>query len=440
MFINKNYEIKPIDEANNITEAFGIEGGYKNVIFSDLYFPEELPSIIYITGESGCGKTTILKELGYNEEIINIPEEPLFMWCGDEMKSLSLMSMVGLSDATLFVSTYNELSDSQKARARIYYHLISEIEVIVVDEFLSTLDRKTAMSVAYSIQKAIRKEKKKLIAVTAHNDLEEYLQPDLCYKGKSFPSRWEIKEGRLFKGNPYIERIKFRYEDKVWYRNNNLGSLHYKGKYTGGTKEYLVMSLDGEDIGFILGTYRMSDGGRRISRFVLHPSYRSIGLGQLLIKRYLRDFPNADVISVMGKYNKVFENSGMKRVDDVIIKEPKDILKSIELLGFDKLNWYSRSYCKSFCQSEEVRKTIANYSDKLSYLVCPGGVYLPKEEVAKIIVNNKDLCGRVLWNVRPKTMAKYVNKFDISEIKEVEKTEEKDLQMDIFYYFDDLGI
>lgn len=410
MKIEKSFKIIPPSGSHFITEAFGIEAGYENKILCDIDMPEVLPSIVYITGESGCGKSTLLKEMNLMTKQVEIPSEPLFKWVEDEDKALSLLTLVGLGDATMFISTYNILSDSQKARARIYLDLLSDKDIIVIDEFLSTLDRATAKSVSFCLQKAIRSQNKTLIAVTAHSDLEEYLQPDFMLVGKGFPSRWISKDKREFFNNPFTERVTFRYDAKEWYRKCRLGELHYKGKYTGGTKEYLVMSLNGEDIGFIVSTYRMQDGGRRISRFVVHPSYRGVGLGTLLVKTYLKDYPTADVVSVMGTYNPVFEKSGMIKLPDIKTKVDRKLLTLLEANGFMRNNWHSKSYCGTMAELYPIREALASISKNVSYLVCPGGKYLKDDEVKEKILNNPTLAGRVLWNIRPKTMAKYIGK------------------------------
>ena len=184
LLLNKVFTVKPHRDASFIAEAFGIEAGYNNVILDGVELPDDLPSVTYVTGESGCGKSTLLKEIGGITYNYNIPKEPLFKWGEDESETLKYLSLVGLGDAVLFMSHYDELSDSQQYRARLFLELMSDKKLIVIDEFLSTLDRMTAKPVAYCFQKAVRRLGKKLVVATAHDDLEEYLQPDLLVKGK----------------------------------------------------------------------------------------------------------------------------------------------------------------------------------------------------------------------------------------------------------------
>lgn len=328
--VKKEFYYNPTVITSNIAECFGLGGGYTKRI-CDINIPKDF-SVLYITGDSGSGKTSILNEIVGHYKNEEIPlDKPLSHWCGDtqedEQKAINLLSLCGLSDATMFISKYEFLSDSEKARARMFLELKSEKQLIAIDEFLSTLDRKTAKSLAFCFQKAVRKLGKRLIAVTAHDDLVEYLKPDILVTGYSYPSHFKVERMEYNDTNPFVNKVKLMYVDKNAYRDLRLGELHYKGKYTGGTKEFLFASYNDEIIGCLVSIYNMSTGGRRISRLVVHPSYRSIGIGRMMVEKYISDYPNTDVIAAMALYNKVFEKAGMIRIDDSKILSPKGMRK-----------------------------------------------------------------------------------------------------------------
>jgi ABC-type ATPase with predicted acetyltransferase domain len=53
--------------------------------------------------------------------------------------------------------------------------------LIVFDEFTSVVDREIAKVSAYAISKAVRRSKKKFIAVTCHYDVVDWLEPDWVF-------------------------------------------------------------------------------------------------------------------------------------------------------------------------------------------------------------------------------------------------------------------
>lgn len=410
MHFEKTFVLDVPPYGNMITEAFGIDGGYNNKIF-DLDIPDDY-SVLYITGESGSGKSVLLNEMfpDYKQECI--PNTPLFLWGGEtqseQIETMKILTLVGISDAILFINTYERLSDSQKARARIGLELMSDKSTIVIDEFLSTLDRKTAKPVAYCIQKAARKLGKKLVVATAHDDLGKYLKPDYIISGNAFPSEFICDKCTWSESHPIIKDVDLVYGDKVEYRNLRLGELHYKGKYTGGTKEYLFAKYDGRTIGALVSTYNRSTGSRRISRVVVHPSYRGIGIGQIIIRKYLDDFDDVDVVAAMGLINPVFEKAGMTRTNNSIIKSPKGLEKDLLSLGLDITLWSSPSWCYEVCDNEQVRDIVAKYARNASDLVCPGGKYLEVEEISHKIKTEVTTAGRVLYGLRRRELAKYI--------------------------------
>jgi ABC-type ATPase fused to a predicted acetyltransferase domain len=412
----KTFTITPSKKSTEVAEAFGISGGHDKTVV-DVELPEPLPQITYLTGESGCGKTTLLSMLSGDTKVYSHDDyEPqsgnICSWADSVEKGIEYCSKAGLGDSTLFLSEYDELSDSQQYRAMLYDIVLDNPDTLYIDEFLSTLDRSTAKPVSYLFQKLLRRNDISAVLSTAHDDLTKYLQPDLQVTGKAFPSEWSIQSFDQNVENP-IKPLEFEWKDNDWYRECRLAELHYKGKYVGGVKDYLACYYDNRLVGLLIATYRMHDAGRRISRLVTHPSYRSCGVGQRIVQRYLEKEPNADVVAQMAKYNPVFERAGMERVENSVVRPPSGLTTDLKEAGFDKQKWYDESYCREFMGDKENRRVIAEYASDVGRLVRPSGKNLSNEKIKEKLLNEAHTSGRVLWNVRKKEMAKFVGSEDL---------------------------
>lgn len=246
------------------------------------------------------------------------------------------------------------------------------------------------------------------MVATAHDDLTDYLMPSVKIQGKAFPSKFETTryiEGEF--SNPFQE-VEFEYVDKDYYRNLSLGELHYRGKYTGGTKEYLIAKFNNETIGVLVSTNLIGREGRRISRVVVHPSYRGCGIGKAIVERYIDDYPLTEVIAVMAKYNPVFDKAGMIRVDDSIVKSPPRLKSALKEVDFNFKKWHDLNYCNQVASDRKFRERLSEFSKHAKKYVQPGGRHLETEEISMKIKEEPYTAGRVLWQFREKKYAKYI--------------------------------
>jgi len=76
----------------------------------------------------------------------------------------------------------------------------------------------------------------------------------------------------------------------------------------------------------------------RISRVVIHPKYRTIGLGAKIVAETLQyaGKPYVETVAVMAKYNPFFERAGMEKITETI-PDPKTlkIIKKLKDLNFN---------------------------------------------------------------------------------------------------------
>lgn len=206
--VSKKFSTK-VERTNRVievAEAFGLGLDDREfVLFDDFELEINPGDIVYITGQSGSGKTILLKQCidaldrgdqyVANIDDVVLEEVPLVDQIGETMKeSLEILSRVGLNDAYLFIRKPSELSDGQRYRLRLAHLLCTKAQVWVADEFGAVLDRVTAKIVAFSLQKHARQQKKTLIVATTHEDLIEEMGPSLIIK-KRFRDKVEISRG-----------------------------------------------------------------------------------------------------------------------------------------------------------------------------------------------------------------------------------------------------
>ena len=173
------------------SEAFGLGLEEREfVVLNNLEVNVNPGDVIYINGQSGSGKSVLLRELALalandGHKVANIDEvkfedKPVIDQIGKDMQeSIELLSRAGINDAYLIIRKPEELSDGQKYRLRLAKLFENDSSVWICDEWCAILDRATAQTVSYSAQKLARIKKKILIVATTHTDLIEELAPNL---------------------------------------------------------------------------------------------------------------------------------------------------------------------------------------------------------------------------------------------------------------------
>lgn len=358
-------ELTPRTQA--VAEAFGLGVDQKreHILYDNVELHIGPRDIVYITGESGSGKTVLLKQLQKllapnTANIKNVKpnrRKPLVDTVGKTLQhALELLSRVGLNDAFLFVRRYAQLSDGQKYRYRIAKLIEASRQYWIMDEFCSTLDRDTAKIVAYNVQKLARMEKRAVLAATTHTDLFEDLQPsvhihkrlgrevkvkyhpNVINKKCSITKQTRIQQGTI---QDYKQLAQFHYREsgglppprKVFAlkrRDETVGAIVYSYPPLGcfGRSRVFKKRMTAKELNENLSI---------ISRVVLHPKYRTIGLGTRLVKETLplAGTPCVETVAVMAKYNPFFEKAEMKKiveqVPDVSCVEAVEKLRQLGL-------------------------------------------------------------------------------------------------------------
>ena len=66
-------------------------------------------------------------------------------------------------------------------RCDLAYALLKGDDLVVYDEFTSVVNRQVAKAASFAISKCVRRNGKRFVAVSCHDDIIEWLQPDWIY-------------------------------------------------------------------------------------------------------------------------------------------------------------------------------------------------------------------------------------------------------------------
>lgn len=150
-----------------------------------------------ICGNSGSGKTTIANRLGinttpsydYNKCVISQFEQFGFT----PQEASSILFNVGIASIPTWLNKPNQLSNGERARLDVAMKLAAakDGDTIVIDEWTSVVNRDVAKAMSNSIQKYIRNLSVKVIFVSCHYDIIDWLQCDWIYNLNNRPCEIE---------------------------------------------------------------------------------------------------------------------------------------------------------------------------------------------------------------------------------------------------------
>ncbi len=193
--------VEPTANVMAVAEMFGLgqRGEQEMVLLDQCKVTIASGPVVYVTGGSGTGKSTVLAELKKvmdpfvdldrfdqmcDKAVVDCFDAPL-------SETLKWLSLAGLSDAHALLRRPAQLSDGQRYRLCLARALAEQPEVIFIDECCATLDRVTAVIVAHNIRKFADTYQTTFIVATSHDDLLEALCPDVIIL-KHFGSHTEV--------------------------------------------------------------------------------------------------------------------------------------------------------------------------------------------------------------------------------------------------------
>ena len=248
-----------------------------------------------IVGRSGTGKTTIAKEVfpkSFSEPHIYrsgsiIDEMPE----GKSYKEITkTFTSVGFSSPPSWLKPYHVLSNGEKMRVDLAYAIMSDADPILFDEFTSVVDRDIAKICSYAISKSVRKMGKKFIAVSCHDDIIDWLEPDWVYDTNS--QSYSFRGYQKTRPDIKIDIYKCKNKRAGW---DIFRKYHYLNTDINLASDCYVAYLNGKPVSFcsfLKFPHPINKALWRVHRWVTLPDYQGVGIGSILLnylsERYFR--------------------------------------------------------------------------------------------------------------------------------------------------------
>lgn len=242
---------------------------------------EEKPwQIGLIVGPSGSGKTVIGSRL-FPESLFHAgyswPAEAAIVDAfPQELESQAIvtaLSSVGFSSPPHWLKRYSHLSNGQRFRCELARVILESAETVVFDEFTSVVDRDAAKISCVAVSKALRARKKpRLVALSCHYDIADWLQPDWIFDTASMSFAW-----RLLQRRPAISLRIHQASARAW---PLFAGHHYLSRSCHKAARCFVALWNGVPVAFTSFLPSIGFKGiRREHRTVVLPDYQGVGLG-----------------------------------------------------------------------------------------------------------------------------------------------------------------
>ena len=238
-----------------------------------------------IVGPSGSGKSTIAREL-FGDALVAGYDWPRdrslvdgFLDAMGIKEVTGLLSSVGFSSPPSWLRPFRVLSNGEQFRATIARAMAEAPDLAVIDEFTSVVDRTVAQIGSAAVAKAVRQRGQKLIAVSCHRDIVEWLQPDWIYQpepGGAGEFQW-----RSLRRRPGVALKVVQVSKAAWSR---FRAHHYLDGSIHRSARCYVALLGADPIAFyaVVSFAHPTSPGWRGHRCVVLPDYQGIGIGMTL--------------------------------------------------------------------------------------------------------------------------------------------------------------
>src|SRR5205085_12464580 len=182
-----------------------------------------------------------------------------------------LLCSVGFSSPPAWLRPFHCLSTGQQFRTRLALLLAHHPTLVVFDEFTSVVDRTVARIGSAALAKTVRKRGQQFVAVTCHEDVEPWLNPDWVYRPAEQRFQWRSLQRR-----PPVELSVFRCRHEAWVA---FAPHHYLSHSLARGAVCFLATWQGRPVAFSAWLPKLGRGppGRREHRTVTLPDYQGVG-------------------------------------------------------------------------------------------------------------------------------------------------------------------
>ncbi|MCT4685406.1 MAG: ABC transporter ATP-binding protein [Roseicyclus sp.] len=262
--------------AARVSSLFNVEGD------ADFRLTAEIPleardwQIGLIVGPSGSGKSSLAARLFGQVAVeadwpFGVPLIDAIAPDGSFDDVTGALAAVGLGTVPSWLRPPAHLSTGERFRASLARALVERPALAVVDEFSSTIDRRVAQIASGAFAKSWRRGPGRFVAVTCHEDVTDWLQPDWVFDTRTAEFAW-----RRLRRAPSIA-LDIHQVDGSWWPA--FEPHHYLKLPRMVAPIYYLGTVDGEPVVHVCFSTRPGLKEARACRLVVMPEWQGAGIG-----------------------------------------------------------------------------------------------------------------------------------------------------------------
>ena len=265
--------------AARVKSLFNVDSGANFEHVAELPIEDDAWKVGLVVGPSGSGKTSIGRRVFGDAAAIFAPTWPndrpivdAVMPDGDHFDAVTAaLAAVGLGSVPAWLRPYPVLSNGEKFRADLARLICDAPARVVVDEFTSVVDRQIAKVGALAFQKAWRRTGGKVVLLSCHYDIIEWVEPDWVYDTATGKYT-----GRGLWRRPKIQLDIWQTDWRYWHL---FEPHHYLKLPRMVAATNYVGVVDGELVAHIAFAPRPGLKEARACRMVIMPEWQGAGIG-----------------------------------------------------------------------------------------------------------------------------------------------------------------